>query len=188
MKLKLAFFLAMIVGGTALFTHVWRSGNGSVTSAAPMQTAKSISQLTSPIEGLTAARLSDTFTESHNGHVHEAIDIMAPRGTPVHAVVDGVIKKLFLSKPGGITIYQFDRDSVYCYYYAHLDRYAADLKEGMQVHRGDVIAYVGSTGDAQENAPHLHFEISKLNPEKQWWKGEAINPYPILKELVERAK
>jgi peptidoglycan LD-endopeptidase LytH len=93
-----------------------------------------------------------------------------------------VIVKLFNSKGGGgISIYQFDPTGTYCYYYAHLDRYADGLKEGQHVRRGDVIGYVGSTGNASPTAPHLHFSIFRLGPERQWWKGEPINPYPALK-------
>ncbi len=139
-----------------------------------------------PIEGLRASELHDSFAERRGAGPHEAIDIMEPRGTPVRAVVDGVIAKLFLSKPGGNTIYLFDRQGVYCYYYAHLDHYAAGLHEGQQVSAGDVIAYVGSTGDANPAAPHLHFTIFELGPEKHWWQGTAINPYPILEELLRK--
>jgi murein DD-endopeptidase MepM/ murein hydrolase activator NlpD len=105
---------------------------------------------------------------------------MAPRGTPVLAVNDGKIEKLFLSKPGGNTIYQFDPTERYCYYYAHLDRYAEGLAPGKSVHRGEVIAYVGSTGNADPSAPHLHFEIHELTPEKHWWQGTPVNPYEYL--------
>ncbi len=141
-----------------------------------------------PIEGLALADLHDTFAEIHNGHPHEAIDIVKPRGTPVHAVVSGIARKLFLSKPGGITIYEFDEAGEYCYYYAHLDRYAEGLREGMRIARGDVIGFVGSTGNADARTPHLHFAIVALGPEKQWWRGKAINPYPPLVEAVKRAK
>jgi len=133
-----------------------------------------------PVEGAKAADLHDSFAESRGTHKHEAIDIMAPRGTPVVAAVDGTIEKLFTSKPGGLTIYEFDRERNYCYYYAHLDRYAEDLKEGQIVHRNDRIGYVGSTGDAAAEAPHLHFSILQLGPEKRWWVGSPINPYPLL--------
>lgn len=139
-----------------------------------------------PIEGITAADLRDTFEDGREGHKHEGIDIMEPRGTPVYAVVDGTIAKLFLSKPGGITVYEFDEESKYCYYYAHLDRYADGIKEGMHVKAGDLIAYVGSTGNASETAPHLHFTIFELGPEKQWWKGTVLNPYPVLLKLVKK--
>jgi len=127
------------------------------------------------------------FEETHNGHMHEAIDIMEPRGTPVHAVVSGTIQKLFLSKAGGTTIYEFDGDR-FCYYYAHLDRYAEGLQEGMRVERGDVIGFVGSTGNADPAAPHLHFTVFELGAEKQWWKGKAINPYAALVAAVQRAQ
>lgn len=105
---------------------------------------------------------------------------MSPRGTPVVAVEDGRVAKLFLSKPGGITLYQFDPGERYAYYYAHMDGYAPGITEGMQLKRGDVIGYVGSRGNAAPNAPHLHFAIFRLGPERQWWKGEAVNPYPYL--------
>lgn len=135
-----------------------------------------------PLEGLKLSDIQDTFNDARSGGStrHEAIDIMAARGTPVHAVADGLIKKLFLSKAGGNTIYQFDPTGTYAYYYAHLDRYADNLREGMQVRRGDVIGYVGSTGDASPDAPHLHFTVMKLGPEKNWWQGTAVNPYALL--------
>jgi len=136
-----------------------------------------------PVEGADDDDLRDTFSDARgSGRAHEAMDIMAPRHTQVLAADDGVIKKLYNSKGGGgITIYQFDPTETFTYYYAHLDRYAANLHEGQQVRRGDVIGYVGSTGNASPDAPHLHFAIFRLGPERQWWKGEPINPYPILK-------
>jgi peptidoglycan LD-endopeptidase LytH len=143
-------------------------------------------RLTSPIQGLRPADIQDTYDQGRaNGKPHEATDILAPRGTPVLAIVDGTIQKLFTSVPGGLTIYEFDPREVYCYYYAHLDHYAEGLREGMQVKRGTVIGYVGTTGNAPANTPHLHLAIFKLGPEKRWWQGEPINPYPILKRLVE---
>jgi peptidoglycan LD-endopeptidase LytH len=148
----------------------------------------SILDMTPPIRGLTLANLRNMFQEIHNGHPHEAIDIMEPRGTPVHAVVSGTVRKLFLSKPGGNTIYEFDEMEVYCYYYAHLEEYAKGLRDGMRVERGDVIGYVGSTGNADSNAPHLHFAIFELGPERLWWKGKAVDPYPGLVAAVKRAK
>jgi len=150
--------------------------------------APSILEMTPPIGGLALPNLRDMFEEAHNGHRHEAIDILEPRGTPVHAVVSGTVRKLFLSKPGGNTIYQFDEMGVYCYYYAHLDRYVEWLREGMWVERGDVIGFVGSTGNADARTPHLHFAIFELGPEKLWWRGKAIDPYPGLVAAVKRAK
>jgi murein DD-endopeptidase MepM/ murein hydrolase activator NlpD len=145
-------------------------------------------QIAPPIQGLQLSSVRDMFNEIHNGHPHEAIDMMEPRGTPVHAVVPGTIRKLFLSKPGGITVYEVDEKEVYCYYYAHLDRYAEGLHEQMRVAQGDVIGFVGSTGNANANAPHLHFAIFELGPAKEWWKGKAINPYQALVEAIQRTK
>jgi murein DD-endopeptidase MepM/ murein hydrolase activator NlpD len=134
-----------------------------------------------PVEGVDDDDLRDTFTDARGGRSHEAIDIMAARGTPVLSVEDGRVAKLFNSKQGGLTVYVFDPTNTYCYYYAHLDRYAGGLKEGQTVKRGQAIGTVGSTGNAAEDAPHLHFAIFRLTAERQWWKGTPINPYPVLK-------
>jgi peptidoglycan LD-endopeptidase LytH len=139
-------------------------------------------RLEMPVEGITPSQLTDTFTDSRAlGRPHEAIDIMAPKGTPVHAVEDGTVVKLFTSVAGGLTIYQFDPSSTFSYYYAHLDSYARGIKEGQAVRRGDVIGYVGSTGNASEKAPHLHFAIYRLKADHKWWQGDPVNPYPVLK-------
>jgi murein DD-endopeptidase MepM/ murein hydrolase activator NlpD len=138
--------------------------------------------LTVPVQGLTRKELRDTFRDQRGrDRQHEALDILAPRDTPVLAVEDGTIAKLFLSKPGGITIYQFDPSQTYAYYYAHLARYADGLKERARIERGQIIGYVGTTGNAPPDTPHLHFAIVKLTEQKHWWQGTAINPYPVLK-------
>ncbi len=141
-----------------------------------------------PVQGIQPAQLHDTFNEARGGGTrpHEALDIMAPRGTPVLAAIDGTVEKLFNSVPGGLTIYEFDRERTRAYYYAHLDRYADGLAEGRALRRGDVIGYVGSTGNAAEDAPHLHFAIFVLGPEKHWWQGTAIDPYPLLAPAAKR--
>jgi len=141
-------------------------------------------KLTLPVQGVAASQLSDTYTDSRasGARSHDAIDIMAPTGTPVLAVEDGRIAKLFFSQGGGgITLYQFDPSERYAYYYAHLDRYADGLTEGHMLHRGQVIGYVGYSGNASATAPHLHFAIFKLGPKKEWWNGDALNPYPVLR-------
>ena len=138
------------------------------------------SQIASPIAGLKRSELRDSFNETHFGHKHEAIDIMEPRGTPVLAVTDGSIAELLQSRAGGNSIYQFDIASRYCYYYAHLDHYAEGIADGVQVTRGEVIGYVGSTGNASPNAPHLHFGISLVGPDHKWSGGTPIDPYPLL--------
>jgi murein DD-endopeptidase MepM/ murein hydrolase activator NlpD len=138
-------------------------------------------QLLIPVKGVSASALQDTFDDARAiGRRHDAIDIMAPRGTEVRAVDDGAIAKLFTSKAGGLTIYQFDPTQTFSYYYAHLDRYAAGLAERQPVSRGQLLGYVGSTGNASENAPHLHFAIARLGTDHAWWKGDPINPYPLL--------
>ncbi len=133
-----------------------------------------------PVAGVARSAMRDTFNQVRGDRRHEAIDILAPRGTPVIATDDGVVKKLFTSKPGGLTIYEFDPDQRFCYYYAHLDRYAPGLHEGQVLRRGQVIGYVGSTGNASKDTPHLHFALIRLEPERRWWKGTYVNPYPML--------
>jgi murein DD-endopeptidase MepM/ murein hydrolase activator NlpD len=133
-----------------------------------------------PLQGIDARVLLDNFAEARGSRSHEALDILAPRGTPVLAVDDGVVRKLFTSVRGGLTVYQFDASDSYCYYYAHLDRYAEGLLEGKPLRKGDRIGYVGTTGNAPPTTPHLHFTIFKLGPEKRWWEGVPINPFPIL--------
>lgn len=134
-----------------------------------------------PVQGIRLQDLRDTFTESRSGdRVHEALDILAPRNTPVLAVEDGRVAKLFTSKLGGLTVYQFDPSETYAYYYAHLESYAAGLQEGAMLRRGQVLGYVGTSGNAAPDAPHLHFAIFRLTPQKRWWEGEPVNPFPVL--------
>ena len=135
-----------------------------------------------PVAGVKRAALLDTFGQGRGTKSHDAIDIMAPRGTPVLAVDDGPVAKLYRSIAGGITIYQFDTSEGFAYYYAHLDGYASGLHEGKMLQRGEVIGFVGSTGNASSDTPHLHFAIFRLSPEKKWWKGKAINPFPYLND------
>lgn len=133
-----------------------------------------------PVDGVSAHDLRDTFGAPRAGDAgHDAIDILAARGTAVMAVESGTIEKLFTSVRGGLTIYQFDPTRTYAYYYAHLDRYASGLLEHAVVSRGEVIGYVGTTGDAPKNTPHLHFSIFVLTPAKHWWQGTAIDPYTV---------
>ncbi len=134
-----------------------------------------------PVFGIAASQLRDTFDHIRGGgRIHHAIDIMAPHDTRVVAAVDGTIQKLFNSKAGGLTIYQFDRAEERVYYYAHLARYADGMAEGLFVTQGTVIGYVGVTGNAAPNAPHLHFSIGVLPSTKEWWKGVPLNPFPLL--------
>jgi murein DD-endopeptidase MepM/ murein hydrolase activator NlpD len=134
-----------------------------------------------PIEGADVNSWKGAFYQRRDGRAHEAVDIFAPRNTPVQAVDDGTIAKLFLSKAGGNTIYQFDPNGSLCYYYAHLERYADGLHEGQAVSRGQVIGYVGTSGNAAPDAPHLHFAVNQLNADRHWWQGRALDPYEVFR-------
>jgi len=135
-----------------------------------------------PVEGVRVDQLTRQFSDERGGsRKHEAIDILAPRNTPVKAVENGTIARLFFSKAGGITVYQFDPTSTFCYYYAHLERYAGGLREGEPVRKGQVIGYVGTSGNAPKTTPHLHFAIFRLTEAKHWWEGTAIDPYNVFR-------
>jgi murein DD-endopeptidase MepM/ murein hydrolase activator NlpD len=167
---------------------VARSGNVLTVkpdNAAPVVVAQQVvvgpAGLAIPVIGVGADQLQDTFDDARSaGRRHDAIDIMAPEGTPVIAAADGTIEKLFNSARGGITIYERSPDGNWVYYYAHLSAYAPGLTEGQQVKRGQVIARVGHTGDASAAGPHLHFAINRMAAGERWWNGTAINPYPLL--------
>jgi peptidoglycan LD-endopeptidase LytH len=161
---------------------------GKAAKAAPAEASISATdvevlqrrRLAIPVKGVDAAQLRDNFEETRGKRKHEAIDILAPKGTHVIAAGDGRVAKLFTSAAGGLTVYQIDPDERFIYYYAHLDRYAEGLKEGVVLKKGDLVGYVGTSGNAPKNTPHLHFTIFRLGPTKQWWKGTALNPYPFL--------
>jgi murein DD-endopeptidase MepM/ murein hydrolase activator NlpD len=137
--------------------------------------------LVMPVEGVDPADLNDGFLSRRGRRFHHGIDIMAPRETPIHAVDDGVIARLDArSRAGGITVYQIDATGTYGYYYAHLERWAEGLAVGDAVTRGQTIGYVGSTGNAPERSPHLHFAIHRLGPSRQPWVGSPLNPYLVF--------
>jgi peptidoglycan LD-endopeptidase LytH len=134
-----------------------------------------------PVAGVTKDQLIDTFTDARSeGRVHDAIDIPAAQGTSVLAVADGQIIKLFQSEKGGTTIYQLSSDRKLIFYYAHLQGYRDGLSEGQFVRQGNVIGFVGDTGNAGPGNYHLHFSIAIANDPKRYWEGTNINPYPLL--------
>jgi peptidoglycan LD-endopeptidase LytH len=135
-----------------------------------------------PIDDASVDSFKGGFSERRGERQHEAVDILAPRNAPIHAVEAGSIAKLFVSKQGGLTIYQFDPTGRLCYYYAHLERYAPGLKEGDTVEQGQVIGYVGTTGNAPPNTPHLHLAVFEVGADHKWWKGRAIDPYLVFKD------
>ena len=143
--------------------------------------AMSSGGLLMPIDGVDVETLKGGFAERRGDRPHEAIDILAPRNTPILAVDNGTIAKLFESKAGGLTLYQFDPAGRLAYYYAHLETYAAGIHEGQAVSQGDVLGYVGTSGNAPPNTPHLHFAVFELDDTHRWWKGKAVDPYLVFK-------
>jgi murein DD-endopeptidase MepM/ murein hydrolase activator NlpD len=139
-------------------------------------------RLTIPVVGVGPAQLVDSFADARGGRKHEAIDIAAPAGTAVVAAAPGTVEKLYVSEEGGNAIYVRSNDRRTIHYYAHLRTYAAGLAEGQRVSRGQQLGEVGSTGNADPAAPHLHFAVFRTSPEARWWEsGTADNPYPLLK-------
>ena len=150
--------------------------------ATASELASLASQLIIPVRGITAHDLHDSYTEPRGGGTrsHQALDIPAPRNTPVLAAADGRILRKFSSKDGGKMIYSTDASEKFILMYAHLDHYADNLVDGMQVKQGDIIGYVGTTGNAPPDLPHLHFAIARASDIRDWWKGTPINPFPLL--------
>lgn len=141
-----------------------------------------------PVRGIGPGQLRDSYNDARSGgRTHNAIDIMAPQGSPVVAAADGVIHRLRIGGLGGITIYQLGEDGRTLFYYAHLERYAAGIREGQRVRRGEVIAYVGDTGNAGPGNYHLHFSVGRLTSMERWWESENVNPYPLLTGSAARA-
>ena len=152
------------------------------SAATPAGTGADIpASLLIPVAGVRAEDLRDTYTEARSeGRVHNSIDIIAPKGTPVLAAADGRVVKLFQSDKGGTTVYQRGTDGKTIYYYAHLDRYADGLAENRELRRGDLIGYVGDTGNATPGNYHLHFSVWITEDPKRYWDGVNLNPYPLL--------
>ena len=146
-------------------------------------------ELMVPVAGVSVDRIPDTYKapRGRDGtRRHEAIDIMAPRGTPVLSADDGQVLKLRTNAAGGTTVYATDPDERIIYYYAHLDRYHERMREGMKLAKGDTIGFVGTTGNAPKNVPHLHFQVMRMPADRRWWGGEPIDPLPLLVNAAER--
>lgn len=178
------------IGFSAGHDEVTMSGEEQVVDPAggpPVSVAEGVvvgpAGLAIPVVGVKPGQLVDTYTQARAGGArrHDAIDIMAPLGTPVVSAAPGRVEKLFFSQGGGgITAYVRSGDGRWIYYYAHLNAYAPGLQEGQRVGRGTAIGTVGATGNANPAGPHLHFAIMRMNPGERWWQGTAINPYPLL--------
>ena len=152
-------------------------------------TVANVGSLYFPVAGFDGRPIDDSFNDSRDGGArrHNAIDIMAPRGTPVLSVQDGRILRLSRNSKGGITIYATDNEERFVFYYAHLDRYHPGVHEGLALMRGDTIGYVGTTGNAPESVPHLHFQLMRMPADRKYWNGEPINPYPFLRAATPEA-
>jgi murein DD-endopeptidase MepM/ murein hydrolase activator NlpD len=172
--------LAIIVGGFLFMVHPGRWDRRAPTDVA--EQGADVGPLMIPVAGVPRNALADTYTDPRAGGTrdHRAIDIVAPQGTPVLSASAGRVEKLFDSKDGGHTIYVRSADGKQSYYYAHLDRYVDGLREGQAVAQGDMIGFVGSTGDADPGAPHLHFAIHTMTPTDTWYQGTPVDPYPYL--------
>jgi peptidoglycan LD-endopeptidase LytH len=139
-------------------------------------------ELTIPVAGVARAALRDTYDEMRGGtRRHEALDIVAPRGTAVLSAAPGRVLKLFNSKPGGLMVYAADSSERFILMYGHLDAYQPGLAEGQPLRRGQQLGVVGTTGNAAPTVPHLHFAVARSADVKQWWKGLPVNPYPLLR-------
>lgn len=149
-------------------------------TATARELAELAANLDVPVHGVDRKQLRDSYTEARGGHIHQAMDILAPRGTPVLSATDGQLLKLFNSKAGGLMVYATDTSRRFILLYGHLDGYAPDMTNGMQLKRGQVIGYVGTTGNAPPGTPHLHFGILRGKPDVSWSKGVAVNPYLVF--------
>jgi murein DD-endopeptidase MepM/ murein hydrolase activator NlpD len=182
------FWIAALSGGGERTGALARPADGLVAAPSrpvridPDDLVRGPTGLVIPVLGVKRSQLLDTFTQARSGgRVHDAIDIMAPAGTPVVAAAPGIVEKLFFSEGGGgITAYVRSEDGRWSYYYAHLRDYASGLREGQKLRQGDPIGSVGSTGNANPAGPHLHFAITRMEAGERWWQGTPINPYPLL--------
>jgi murein DD-endopeptidase MepM/ murein hydrolase activator NlpD len=134
-----------------------------------------------PVAGIQPNDLLDTFDEARGTRRHNALDIPAPRGTPVLSAAPGTLQRMFTSTAGGLMVYASDPSDRFVLMYAHLDRYASGLANGMPLQRGDTIGFVGTTGNAPPNLPHLHFAIARTTNVARWWTGTPVDPRPLLR-------
>ena len=165
-----------------------RTGAPSAAAGAADAAYLRARRLVVPVAGAGRARIRDSFDEARDGgaRTHRAIDILAPRGTPVLSADDGVVLRLTTSPKGGISVYATDAAERVVYYYAHLDGYRSGLAQGALLAKGDTIGYVGTTGNAPKDVPHLHFQVMRMRGGARFWDGEPINPYPFLVEAATR--
>lgn len=159
----------------------------SAIAPADVTAVAHLPMLTFPLPDVASAHFDDSFdAPREGGRKHNAVDVMAPRGTPVLSVHDGRILRLSTNANGGITVYATDLEDQFVYYYAHLDRYHPNIYAGRPLLRGDTLGYVGTTGNAPKDAPHLHFQLMRMPADRRYWEGEPINPYPLLRQAAQQ--
>ena len=159
------------------------SASSAGVAPTPDELSALAASLVVPVAGVMPSELRGSFHAPRGGgRVHNAIDIPAPRGTPVISAIGGRVLRLFSSKAGGLMVYAADPTERFILMYGHLDRYADGIKDGMQLQRGQTIGYVGTTVNAPPNVPHLHFAIARTTNVKRWWNGTPIDPAPLLKK------
>ena len=189
LTLGVGLVLLLALAGLASMIRIVPAPPGAPPAQAPAQVAEAPCgkgahpMLVVPVRGVSRAQIVDTWGQSRaNGaRVHQATDIVAPAGAPVIAAAPGTVEKLFFSEGGGgITLYVRSPDRQWSYYYAHLQRYAPGLVEGMRVEAGDLLGFVGDTGNSGSGNFHLHFALSRMQPGDGWWQGRPVNPYPLL--------
>ena len=172
--------LAVLLG---IAVYLAASGKALVIRFAPgdeIARGREAARLEVPVAGVRAAELKDTYGAARSGgRTHRGVDIFAAKGTPVLAAARGIVVKRASGGAGGTALYVRGEDGRTVYYYAHLDRYRAGLTEGDLVRRGDVVGYVGETGNASR--PHLHFAVTAVSDPNRWWRGRDLNPVPLLR-------
>jgi murein DD-endopeptidase MepM/ murein hydrolase activator NlpD len=165
---------------TAACVHRRAEPSSSLDTAKSEEALLRAKSLMVPVSGVEPSQLRDTYSAARGSAIHAALDILAPRGTPVLAADGGQVFRLRRNEAGGITIYQLDAGERFVYYYAHLDRYRDGLSEGARVRQGDVLGYVGTTGNAPPDTPHLHFQLMRYLGNGRYSGGEPLNPLPFL--------
>jgi murein DD-endopeptidase MepM/ murein hydrolase activator NlpD len=173
--------LSGAVGAIAFMGFALRAQADAPDPAQALAPLDASALLGMPVQGIRRGELVDGYLSPRGHRIHNALDIMAPRNTPVKAATSGTIAALNSSPAGGTSIWQYDESGSFCYFYAHLARYAPGLRAGLPVARGDVLGFVGTTGNAPRHAPHLHFAVFRLESRGRWWSGEPVNPYPLLR-------
>jgi murein DD-endopeptidase MepM/ murein hydrolase activator NlpD len=156
------------------------ASSGPLSPADSAEAALAGRRLLVPVAGIDAARILDSFFAPRGARSHNALDIMAPRGTPVVSADDGMVLRVSENRAGGLTVYTTDPERRLVYYYAHMDRYADGIAAGRPIARGDTLGFVGTTGNAPRDIPHLHFQMMLMHPEGRYWAGTPVNPLPFL--------